>query len=113
VSVRTLGEYIRRLMGAGEIPPLRPVFDSVSRTISSLILLKSWNFWPGMCRNSPHSSLLEAESDVLTSSATPFDCVCGARLISWRMRGRRVTIPVPRGRLYSVSVLSQDLLKLV
>ena len=40
VRVRTLGEYIRRLMGAGEMPALRPVFASVSLTISSRILLK-------------------------------------------------------------------------
>jgi hypothetical protein len=99
VRVRTLGEYMRRLMGAGEMPALRPVLDSVSRTISSLILLKSWNFWPGMCRNSPHSSELFWLSADLTSSDTPFACDCDARLMSWRMSGLRVTIPVPRGRL--------------
>ena len=88
-------------MGAGEIPALRPVFASVSRTISSLILLKSKNFWPGMCRNSPHSSALFWASDDLISSETPFACGAAARLMSWRMSGLRVTIPVPRGRLHA------------
>ena len=41
VSVSTLGEKIRRLIGSGEMPALRPVLASVSRTISSRILLKS------------------------------------------------------------------------
>ena len=41
VRVRTLGEYIRRLMGCGEMPTFRPAFASVSLTISSLILPKS------------------------------------------------------------------------
>ena len=46
---------MRRLIGSGEIPPFFPVFVSVSRTISSRILLKSWNFSPG--------SILEKQSD--------------------------------------------------
>jgi hypothetical protein len=41
VRVRTLGEKMRRLMGCGEMPALRPVLASVSRTISARILLKS------------------------------------------------------------------------
>ena len=83
------------------MPPLRPVLASVSLTISSRILLKSWNFWPGMCRNSPHSSTLDSLSVVSKSSDTPFACAFGiaARLMSCRMSGRLVTIPVPRGRL--------------
>lgn len=41
VKVRTFGEYIRRLIGIGEIPAFLPVFASVSRIISARILLKS------------------------------------------------------------------------
>jgi hypothetical protein len=89
-------------MGAGEMPALRPVFASVSLTISSRILLKSWNFWPGMCRNSPHSSIfasLSCPAD-MASCLTPFVFTsAGWRLMSWRTSGRRVTIPVPRGKL--------------
>lgn len=58
VSVSTLGENMRRLMGCGEIPALRPVFASVSRTISARIFPKSKNFSPGRCKNSPHSASL-------------------------------------------------------
>lgn len=92
---------MRRLIGDGEMPALRPVLDSVSLTISSLILLKSKNFWPGMCKNSPHSSAFVSESPGLTSGLTPFvwGWVVEALLISWRMRGRLVTMPVPRGKL--------------
>ena len=104
VRVRTLGEYIRRLIGAGEMPALRPVFESVSLTISSLILLKSKNFCPGMCRNSPHSSTFAALSVVAISPLTPFVCglsAGGDLLMSCRMSGRLVTMPVPLGRLLS------------
>ena len=41
VSVRTLGEKMRKLMGCGEMLALHPVLTSVSRTISERILLKS------------------------------------------------------------------------
>jgi hypothetical protein len=108
--VRTFGEYIRRLMGAGEIPAFRPTFCSVSRMISSLILLKSWNFCPGMCKNSPHSSVLDSLSVVLRSPLVPL--VWGAedgRLMSWRTSGLRVTIPVPRGRLREPRVSTNNL----
>lgn len=71
VRVRTFGEKIRRLMGTGEMPAFLPVLASVSRTISSLILEKSWNFWPGRWRNSPHSSAFVALSPFVSSS-TPF-----------------------------------------
>jgi hypothetical protein len=43
-------------------------------------------------------------SAVLGSSAVPFVGVCDARLISCKMSGLRVTIPVPRGRLGGVLV---------
>lgn len=101
VRVRTLGEYIRRLIGAGDMPAFLPVFRSVSLTISSLILLKSKNFCPGMCKNSPHSSTFASLSEVASTPLTPFACSCegGARLMSCRMSGRLVTMPVPRGRL--------------
>lgn len=80
------------------MPALRPTLASVSLLISSRILLKSKNFWPGMCRNSPHSSVLAALSVVLVISfSTPF--ACDGRLMSWRTSGRRVTMPEPRGRL--------------
>lgn len=95
---------MRKLIGAGEMPAFLPVLLSVSLTISSRILLKSWNFCPGMCRNSPHSSTLDSLSVVSTFSASPcspLDWGLGVavRLISWRMSGLRVTMPVPRGRL--------------
>jgi hypothetical protein len=109
VSVRTLGEYIRKLIGAGEIPTLRPALASVSFTISSRILLKSKNFWPGRWRNSPHSSTFACESVLpcRSLSDTPFVCnLAGIGLwMSWRTRGRRVTIPAPRGRLQGKSVI--------
>ena len=66
VRVRTLGEYIRRLIGCGDIPAFLPVFASVSLMISSLILLKSKSFSPGRCKNSPHSSALAALSLALS-----------------------------------------------
>ena len=59
-----------------------------------------------MCRNSPHSSTFASLSDVpSTPSLIPLACDfgCGARLMSCKMRGRRVTIPVPRGRLSRIS----------
>lgn len=94
---------MRKLIGAGEMPAFLPVLLSVSLTISSRILLKSWNFWPGMCRNSPHSSTLLAASEVSILLSPPFGSPFSlvedaARLMSWRTRGRRVTMPVPRGR---------------
>lgn len=99
-------------MGAGEMPAFLPVLDSVSLTISSRILLKSWNFWPGICRNSPHSSAFDSLSEVVTSSLGPFASDLGALLMSWRTSGRRVTIPVPRGRLhYLVSMTTASLRK--
>lgn len=64
-------------MGMFDIPLLLPVIRSVSPSISFLISSKSVNFLPLQCRNSPNS-------------AWP--------LINWRMRGRRVTMPEPRGR---------------
>lgn len=53
---------MRKLIGCALIPAFFPVLSSVSRTISSRILLKSWNFSPGRCKNSPHSSALLAPS---------------------------------------------------
>jgi hypothetical protein len=53
-----------------DLPAFFPVIFSVSRTISSLILLKSWNFCPGKWRNSPHSSALSSFSvDLATASS--------------------------------------------
>jgi zinc transporter ZupT len=99
-----------------------PVLSSVSRTISSLILSKSWNFSPGKCKNSPHSSGLVSpgfeasevadqtsrsardkvysrKGSYLLSSLIPLAfALAEGRLINWRTSGLRVTIPVPRGR---------------
>lgn len=88
-------------MGAGEMPAFLPTLASVSLLISSRILLKSKNFWPGMWRNSPHSSMLAALSVRPTSSfSSPLERAGDSRLMSWRTSGRRVTMPEPRGRLY-------------
>lgn len=54
--VLPLGEWIRRLMGTGEIPLLDPVTLRVSASISWQISSKSVNFFPLQCRNSPYSN---------------------------------------------------------
>lgn len=59
------------------MPLLEPVTLSVSSSISFLMAGKSMNFLPLQWRNSPYSF---------------------CELISCRIRGRRVTIPLPRGR---------------
>ena len=116
-------------------PAFFPVIFSVSLTISSLILWKSWNFCPGRCKNSPHSSALSSLTFVfamafaIKSSAASFYTCCarltrlvfgiairfrsghavdqledlgtsaGYHMTSTRLTsGRRVTIPVPRGK---------------
>lgn len=56
VRLRTWGEKIRRFIGSAETFLELPTLRSVSATISSRILAKSKNFWPGLWRNSPHSS---------------------------------------------------------
>ena len=71
------GEWTLRLMGRLEIPLLEPVTRSVSFSISFRISVKLINFWPFAWRNSPYSV---------------------GPLISWRIKGRLVTIPFPRGR---------------
>mmetsp|Transcript_91179 Transcript_91179/g.181819 ORF Transcript_91179/g.181819 Transcript_91179/m.181819 type:complete len:245 (-) Transcript_91179:364-1098(-) len=48
VRLSTFGEVILKFIGFLEIPLLRPVALSVSRTISASISLKSVNFCPGM-----------------------------------------------------------------
>ena len=69
VSVRTLSEKIRKLMGCGDIPALRSVMASVSRTMSERILLKSWSFSLGKWRISPHSfSLILGYAPVATAN---------------------------------------------
>ena len=71
------GEYTLRLIGRFEMPFDVPVTLSVSSSISFMMDKKSMNFLPLQCKNSPYSV---------------------GPLISCRMRGRRVTIPEPRGR---------------
>mmetsp|Transcript_21622 Transcript_21622/g.69619 ORF Transcript_21622/g.69619 Transcript_21622/m.69619 type:complete len:219 (-) Transcript_21622:130-786(-) len=80
VRFSTLAEYTFRLMGLSEMPLFVPVSASVAASISARTLSKSVNLTPGLCRNSAQSS---PESGVL---------------ISWRTSGRRVTMPLPRGR---------------
>lgn len=64
-------------MGMFEIPLLLPVTRSVSSSISLRTSAKSTNFLPLQCRNSAHS-------------VGPY--------MSWRISGRRVTMPEPRGK---------------
>ena len=64
-------------MGRLDIPLFDPVMRSVSSSISFIISLKFMNFFPLQCKNSPCSD---------------------GPLISCSMRGRLVTIPLPRGR---------------
>ena len=64
-------------MGRLLIPLLLPVTLSVSSSISFIIAPKFGNFCPLAWRNSPYST---------------------GPLISWRIRGRLVTIPDPRGK---------------
>ena len=71
------GEWTLRFIGRLEIPLLEPVTRSVSSSISFWISLKLINFLPLAWRNSPYSV---------------------GPLISWRIKGRRVTMPLPRGR---------------
>ena len=71
------GEYTLKLIGKLLIPLLLPVTLSVSSSISFMIEEKSMNFCPFAWRNSPYST---------------------CPLISWRIRGRLVTIPEPRGK---------------
>lgn len=65
-------------MGILEMPLLEPVNRSVSSSISFRTWSKSTNFRPLQWRNSAHSA------ERLQSN--------------WRIRGRRVTIPEPRGK---------------
>ena len=51
-------------------PAFFPVIFSVSLTISSRILLKSKNFCPGKCKNSPHSSAVLVFEPFSSFSAT-------------------------------------------
>jgi len=98
VRVRTLGEKIRRFMGTGEIPAFFPVLASVSLTISSLILEKSWNFCPGRWRNSPHSSAFVALSPFVSMS-TPLAVLPAGRWTSWSTYGRVSTNLQQEGKL--------------
>ena len=77
-------------MGRFEIPLFDPVMRSVSSSISFIISLKFMNFFPLQCKNSPCS-----------------DCP----LISCSIRGRLVTIPLPRGRksLMEIKIRSESM----
>ena len=73
------GEYTLRLMGRCETPLSPPAIRSVSSSISWRTWSKSVKVLPLQWRNSAYS-----EPELLW--------------ISWRIRGRRVTMPEPRGK---------------
>ena len=82
VRLGTLGEKTVSWMGSGETAlPLAFRYLPVSTSISALMASNDAIFCLPLCRNSPYSAALGS-------------CRC----TSWRMRGRRVTMPVPRGR---------------
>lgn len=95
---RTLGENILRFMGCRLIPLLLPATRDVSFSISRLTSEKSLNLRLGMWWNSAHSERRADEAE-LKGSLDGFGALSSSgTLISWRMRGRRVTMPLPRGR---------------
>ena len=84
VKFKTWGEKILRRIGSELMPLLLPADFSVSVAISSLIWAKSLNFLSPVCRNFPHPQLDWASSGLMCTN--------------WSISGRRVTMPVPRGR---------------
>jgi hypothetical protein len=89
VKSKTLGLYIRRLIGSLLIPLFWPATLNVSRSISFRISLKSVNrlsTW----RNCPHSVYVGVEG-VSEDEGSEEE---GAGVwMSWRTSGRRVTMP--------------------
>lgn len=89
-------------MGIGEMPLLEPVSRSVSASISRRTSSKSTNLRPLQCRNSAYSAGREGRASAeQTGRAFQPTQVCNVPallLTSWRMRGRRVTMPDPLGK---------------
>lgn len=83
-----------RFIGWRLIPLLFPAILAVSFSISRFTSSNSVNRRFGMWWNSAHSGCVATLAE---------ECGAGASssvgtLISWRMSGRRVTMPLPRGR---------------
>lgn len=101
VRLSIWGEKILRLIGKRLMPLFWPAILAVSASISCLTWSKSEYRRPGMWRNSAHSWVLATalcpwgayDEDKLSVSTASLGV-----LISWRIRGRRVTIPDPRGK---------------
>jgi hypothetical protein len=73
------------------MPLFKPATLAVSASISFRTALKSVNRCPGLCKNSAHSGSRADSAGVSVSEGLPM-------LMSCNTRGRRVTIPEPRGR---------------
>lgn len=84
------GLNTRRFIGTGEMPLFAPVTRSVSSSISFRTWSKSTNLWPFLCRNSAYSL---SENNIIYEIKPLL-----VSLMSWRMSGLLVTIPLPRGK---------------
>ena len=76
------------------MPLLFPAILAVSFSISRLTSWNSVNLRLGKWWNSAHSGCVATAADVCASGVSS----SVGTLMSCRMRGRRVTIPLPRGR---------------
>jgi hypothetical protein len=94
VKLKTCGEYILRFIGDRLIPLLFPAILAVSFSISRFTSWNSVNLRFGIWWNSAHSSCV-------ANAAAVCACVSSSSvgmLMSCRMSGLLVTIPLPRGR---------------
>lgn len=103
VKLRTCGEYILRLMGDRLIPLLLPAILAVSFSISRFTSWKSVNLRFGIWWNSAHSGCVATLAAVWGSE----ELSSPGTLISCRMSGLRVTIPLPRGRKSRPTIFSR------
>lgn len=101
VKLRTCGEYILRLIGCRLMPLLLPAMRAVSASISLLTSEKSYHFRPGTWLNSAHSccpATLAGVCGIWISSSPGLSSLSLGTLMSCRIRGRRVTMPLPLGK---------------
>lgn len=84
-------------MGCRLIPLLLPATLEVSFSISRRTSVKSLKRRFGMWWNSAHSDRLAWDGERYGSTGSGALSSSGT-LMSWRMRGRLVTMPLPRGR---------------
>jgi hypothetical protein len=85
------------------MPLLLPAILAVSFSISRLTSWNSVNLRFGMWWNSAHSGCVATAADVWASGESS----SVGMLMSWRMSGLRVTIPLPRGRKSRPTIFSR------